>query len=133
MRLIIGTIAIITVLFSTVLSSALGVSTSAHAAAAIAYCNGTEYFGVGSGATVAEATATARAICVRKGGTNECCKIRTFSPRTADGPEVCLALAIRNSGGYNTGFGATPNEAAGQAILRCGPECSITAATENCN
>jgi hypothetical protein len=120
----------------------MAVTTEAMAASAIAYCRLKDRPGVATvnkADDILSARNEAIAICkqdlARELGAGAvvmndvaCCGVKVFS--TDD--SKCIALAETRRGSYKVGEGRNPKEAAGEAVLRCGGECTVPVRSFGC-
>jgi len=117
-------------------------TTDVIAASAIAYCRLKDSPGVAivnKSYDILSARNEAQVICwqdVRKRqregaeilNSSACCGIKVFS--TDD--SKCIALAENRQGNYRIGEGRNAKEAAGEAVLRCGGNCTIPVRSYEC-
>lgn len=126
------------------LTAAIEISTAVEvgAASAIAYCRleGTKGVAtINQSADILTARNEAKAICEQdvkqrvSAGAKvlngpACCGIKVFSKDDSQ----CIALAEDRNGSYRVGVGRNPKEASGEAVLRCGGDCTVPVRSSKC-
>jgi hypothetical protein len=113
--------------------AAVAVSNPAEAAVSLANClEEDSHVGLAKSETLEQANINAINLCIKSGGTKDCCEIYvTIIKAPLSSKKSCLAAAQGSSGDFGFGIGETEKAAVNSALVSCkhnaiGPdECKV--------